>query len=65
MKKWRLTSLNEESTLQAFFEIINKTTKSVRYIHYNGMGFDIPFLIVRTAHYGIQINNWNFVSQGR
>ena len=32
----------------------------MRYIHYNGMGFDIPFLIVRAAHYGIQINNWNF-----
>ena len=32
----------------------------MRYIHYNGMGFDIPFLIVRTAHYGIQINNLNF-----
>jgi len=51
---------NEESTLQAFFEIINKTAKSVCYIHYNGMGFDIPFLIVRAAHYGLQINNWNF-----
>ena len=51
---------NEKSTLQAFFEIINKTAKSVRYIHYNGMSFDIPFLIVRAAHYGIQINNWNF-----
>jgi len=51
---------NEESTLQIFFEIINKTAKIVRYIHYNGMGFDIPFLIVRAAHYGIQINNWNF-----
>ena len=24
------------------------------------MGFDIPFLIVRAAHYGFQINNWNF-----
>ena len=24
------------------------------------MGFDIPFLIVRAAHYGLQINNWNF-----
>ena len=24
------------------------------------MGFDIPFLIVRAAHHGIEINNWNF-----
>ena len=25
-----------------------------------GWAFDIPFLIVRAAHYGIEINNWNF-----
>ena len=42
------------------FKIINKSENSVRYVHYNGMGFDIPFLIVRAAHYGIEINNWNF-----
>ena len=48
---------NEESTLKSFFEIINKTAKSVRYIHYNGMGFDIPFIIIRAAHYAIHINN--------
>ena len=24
------------------------------------MGFDIPFIIIRAAHYGIQINNRNF-----
>ena len=51
---------NEESTLHMFFKIINKSGNSVRYVHYNGMGFDIPFLIVRAAHYGIEINNWNF-----
>ena len=51
---------SEESTLQSFFEIINKTSRDVRFIHYNGIGFDIPFLIIRAAHYGIEINNWNF-----
>ena len=51
---------NEESTLHMFFKIISKSGNSVRYVHYNGMGFDIPFLIVRAAHYGIEINNWNF-----
>ena len=51
---------NEESTLHMFFKIINKSRNSIRYVHYNGMGFDIPFLIVRAAHYGIEINNWNF-----
>jgi predicted PolB exonuclease-like 3'-5' exonuclease len=52
---------NEESTLQTFFNIINHSgSKNARFIHYNGLGFDIPFLIVRAAHYGIEINNWNF-----
>jgi len=37
----------------------------VRYIHYNGMGFEIPFLMVRAAHYGIEINNWNFKDMRR
>ena len=35
---------SEESTLQTFFNIINHPgSKDARFIHYNGMGFDIPF----------------------
>ena len=57
---------NEEATLRSFFEIINHaTTKGARFVHYNGLGFDIPFLIVRAAHYGLQINNWNFTDLRR
>ena len=57
---------NEENTLNKFFEIINhKSTKNVRFVHYNGLGFDIPFLIVRAAHFGIEINNWNFTDLRR
>ena len=49
---------NEENTLHSFFEIINhSSTKGVRFVHYNGLGFDIPFFIIRGAHYGIEINN--------
>ncbi len=52
---------NEEATLNAFFNIINHpSSRGVRFVHYNGMGFDIPFLLVRSAHYGIEINNYNF-----
>jgi predicted PolB exonuclease-like 3'-5' exonuclease len=52
---------NEEATLNAFFKIINHpSSRGVRFVHYNGMGFDIPFLLVRSAHYGIEINNYNF-----
>ena len=57
---------NEESTLTTFFEIINhSSTKGVRFVHYNGLGFDIPFLILRAAHYGIQIDSWNFTDLRR
>ena len=56
-----ICSESENSTLQTFFEIINhSSSKNIRFIHYNGLGFDIPFLIVRAAHHGIEINNWNF-----
>ena len=52
---------NEEATLQSFFHIINhSSSKNARFIHYNGLGFDIPFLIIRAAHYGIDIKNWSF-----
>ena len=52
---------NEQATLQAFFDIVNhSSTKGVRFVHYNGLGFDIPFLMIRAAHYGIDINNWDF-----
>ena len=57
---------NEEATLNAFFNIINNSSsKNARFIHYNGLGFDIPFLIIRAAHYGIEINNWNFTDLRR
>ena len=57
---------NEEATLGSFFEIINhSTTKGARFIHYNGLVFDIPFLIIRAAHYGIEIKNWHFTDLRR
>ena len=38
---------SEDSTLRTFFEIINHpSTKNIRFIHDNGLGFDIPFRIV-------------------
>ena len=49
---------SEDSTLLAFFKIINhSSSKNIRYIHYNGLGFDIPFLIVRATHHSIENNN--------
>ena len=45
---------SEGSTLRAFINIINHpSSKNIRFIHYNGLGFAIPFLIVWATHYGI------------
>jgi len=52
---------NEQATLQAFFDIVNHpSSRGAKFVHYNGLGFDIPFLLVRAAHYGIEINNYSF-----
>ena len=57
---------NEEATLRAFFEIINHpSARGAKFIHYNGMGFDIPFLTTRAAHYNIVITNRKFMNLRR
>ena len=57
---------NEEATLNSFFEIINHpSTRGAKFIHYNGMGFDIPFLTTRAAHYSIAITNRKFTNLRR
>ena len=36
---------NEHDTLERFFDVVNhESAQSVRFVHYNGLGFDIPFL---------------------
>jgi len=51
----------EQDSLQAFADIINHVnTRQVKFIHFNGLGFDVPFLTIRCAHYGIPIVNRNF-----
>ena len=57
---------NEETTLRTFFESINHpNTRGGKFIHYNGMGFDIPFLTTRVAHYNIAITNQKFTDLRR
>ncbi|NVM57485.1 MAG: hypothetical protein HWN51_05135 [Desulfobacterales bacterium] len=34
-------------------------------MHYNGLGFDVPFLIIRAAVHGIAINSPRFQNQRR
>ena len=57
---------NEEATLRTFFEVINhSSTQGAKFVHYNGMGFDIPFLTTRAAHYNIEITNRKFTNLRR
>ncbi|NOZ08614.1 MAG: hypothetical protein GXO91_07025 [FCB group bacterium] len=56
-----ISAETEEETLSEFFRIVNDDrSRQVKFVHYNGLGFDIPFLIVRAAHYGISITNRRF-----
>ncbi|UCH09283.1 MAG: ribonuclease H-like domain-containing protein [Fidelibacterota bacterium] len=56
----------EEATLQTFFETINHTaSQDLRFVHYNGLNFDVPFLIIRAAIYGIPIQNSRFLNLRR
>jgi predicted PolB exonuclease-like 3'-5' exonuclease len=56
----------EETTLQAFFETINHdASQDLRFVHYNGLNFDVPFLIIRAAIYNIPIRNSRFLNLRR
>ena len=53
---------DEAATLGAFLETINHSAShDLRFIHYNGLGFDIPFIINRAAHLGLPITNRRFL----
>ena len=57
---------SEHRTLERFFDVVNhESAQSVRFVHYNGLGFDIPFLIVRAAHHGTKITNKKFTDLRR
>tara|TARA_Y100000590_G_scaffold399306_2_gene482424 strand:- start:12028 stop:12693 length:666 start_codon:yes stop_codon:yes gene_type:complete len=57
---------DERATLERFFDVVNHdSAQNVRFVHYNGLGFDIPFLIVRAAHCGIRITNRKFTDLRR
>ena len=51
----------EEATLQQFFETLNApASNDLRYVHFNGLNFDVPFLLIRAAVHGIAIKNRRF-----
>ncbi|MBA7683985.1 hypothetical protein ES703_92373 [subsurface metagenome] len=61
-----ISEATEKDTLQSFFETVNHSaSQDLRYVHYNGLGFDVPFLIIRAAVHGIAINSPRFQNQRR
>ncbi len=57
---------DEKATLDAFFDTINHhASQDLRYVHYNGLNFDVPFLIIRAAVYGIAISSYRFLNLRR
>lgn len=57
---------DEKSTLETFLETINHgASQNLRYVHYNGLGFDIPYIIIRAAHFGLPITNRRFLDLRR
>jgi len=61
-----ISEATEKDTLQSFFETVNHSaSQDLRYVHFNGLGFDVPFLIIRAAMHGIAISSYRFLNQRR
>ena len=57
---------DEEATLRSFFEIIDHPAyQDVRFVHFNGLNFDVPYLIVRAVMHEIPVKNRRFKDQRR
>ncbi len=57
---------DEAGTLRVFLETINHSASSdLRFVHYNGLNFDAPFIIVRAAHHALPITNRRFLNLRR
>lgn len=56
----------ERDSLRAFFETINHpASQDLRFVHFNGLNFDVPFLVIRAALHGIAIKNPRFMNLRR
>lgn len=56
----------EEATLRDFLETLNHpASRDLRFVHYNGLNFDVPFIIIRALHHGIAIENRRFLNLAR
>ncbi len=54
---------SELNTLKVFLDTINhQASRDLKFVHYNGLNFDTPFIIIRAAHYGLEITNSRFTN---
>ncbi len=53
---------DEKKILEDFNALLTKTN---RFIHYNGLQFDVPFILQRMAHHRVPLSNPNFASLRR
>lgn len=58
INKFAITG-KEEDILKEFWAYLSK--ERFRFISYNGLGFDVPWIIKRSMHHGIQPTNENFL----
>lgn len=60
------TSASEKNLLERFTADLKKLpTKSTLFVHYNGLAFDIPFIIQRCMHHRIKIDHSDFLNLKR
>jgi len=54
---------SEIDTLRVFLDTINhQASRDLKFVHYNGLNFDAPFIIIRAAHHGLPISNSRFTN---
>ena len=58
-----IQNTNEKALLERFWQVIKD--KNVIFISYNGLNFDIPFIIRRSMIHGIEITNRDFLQLKR
>ena len=66
MKDLVISEQDEKATLQSFCKTINHpASQDLRFIHFNGLNFDVPFIIIRAAIHGFAIQNSRFLNLRR
>jgi len=53
---------DEAEILKSFNALLNKTST---FVHYNGLNFDVPFILQRMAHHRIPLSNPDFANLRR